>query len=123
LTEHDHASPAKPRPRHRELLAALVSGFVGAVALATSTYTVYLQRQQVRAQVWPYLVMGADWGHDGLVLDVVNRGVGPAAVKRVRVTVDGKPMEDWVLSFFIGVLSVTGTTARREPHRPVTRKR
>jgi hypothetical protein len=92
----DHAPHAKPRSRHRDLLAALVSGFVGFVALATSTYNVYLQRQQVRAQVWPYLVLGADWGHEGFTLGVTNRGVGPAAVKRVTVTVDGKLVEDWV---------------------------
>ena len=74
----------------------MVSGFVGAVALATSTYNVYLQRQQVRAQVWPFLVLGADYGNEGFSVSLTNRGVGPAEVKRVRVTVDGKRAGDWV---------------------------
>jgi hypothetical protein len=96
-------SNPEPPPRkpwtfggHKELLAALASGFVGALALATSTYNVYLQRQQVRAQVWPYLVLGADFdGKEGVSITVTNRGVGPAQVKRVRVSVDGKRAGDW----------------------------
>ena len=36
-------------------LAALASGFVGALALAVATDDVYLQRVQIGAQVWPPL--------------------------------------------------------------------
>ena len=43
--------------KYRDLLAAVASGFVGALALATSTYNVYLQRQQVKASVWPHVTM------------------------------------------------------------------
>ena len=39
----------RPRARlNRDLLAALTSGFVGALALFASLYNVYLQRQQIR---------------------------------------------------------------------------
>jgi hypothetical protein len=94
VNEPDQAK--RPLRRHRELLAALASGFVGALALATSTYNVYLQRQQVRAQVWPRLVMEANYDIEkNLSLSFTNRGVGPAEVKRVRVLVDGKRAEDW----------------------------
>ncbi|HEY2028870.1 MAG TPA: hypothetical protein VGH20_06645 [Myxococcales bacterium] len=88
--------------RHRDLLAASVSGLVGALALGTSTYNVYLQRQQVRAQVWPRLNLDTDWTDDVVTLQVQNRGVGPAQVKRVRVWVDGQPQVDWVAA--IGAL-------------------
>lgn len=82
--------------RHRDLLAALASGFVGALALGTSTYNVYLQRQQVRASVWPHVTMSSAFTDDGALSFVLrNRGVGPAQLKRFRVTVDGKPAEDW----------------------------
>jgi hypothetical protein len=82
--------------RHRDILAAGASGFIGALALATSTYNVYLQRQQVRAQVWPRLDLGTDWNDDAVTLQVQNRGVGPADIRRVRVWVDGARMPDWV---------------------------
>ncbi|HEX4383804.1 MAG TPA: hypothetical protein VH083_12680 [Myxococcales bacterium] len=81
---------------NRDLLAASASGLVGALALATSTYNVYLQRQQVRAQVWPRLNLDDDWSDDVVTLQVQNRGMGPANVKRVRVSVDGAPAGDWV---------------------------
>jgi hypothetical protein len=82
--------------RNRDLLAASASGLVGALALATSTYNVYLQRQQVRAQVWPRLNLDDDWSDGVLTLQVQNRGMGPANVKRVRISVDGAPAGDWV---------------------------
>jgi hypothetical protein len=88
------------RPRwfaqRRDLLAATASGLVGALALATSTYNVYLQRQQVRAQVWPRLNLGVDWSDDTVTFEVQNRGVGPADIRRVRVWVDGTRVPDWV---------------------------
>lgn len=97
LTDAENEPPQRrPRARHRELLAAIASGFVGALALATSTYNVYLQRQQLRAAVLPRLVLNTDFSDDGLVLALKNRGVGPAEVSRVRVTVDGKPAHDWI---------------------------
>jgi hypothetical protein len=82
--------------RNRDLLAAAASGLVGALALATSTYNVYLQRQQVRAQVWPHLNLDNDWNDDVVTLFVQNRGMGPADVRRVRVWVDGARAPDWV---------------------------
>ena len=79
-----------------EAVASVGSGIVAALALGTSAYTVYLQRQQVRAEVWPFLEWSTDFDGESLVYLVHNRGVGPAAVKRVRVLVDGKPMPDWI---------------------------
>jgi hypothetical protein len=100
-------SPIVPEPenhplkkffgRHWELFAAMTSGLVGALALGTSTYNVYLQRQQVRASVWPHVTMDTAFADDGAVSIMIrNRGVGPARLERVRVTVDGKLAEDWV---------------------------
>jgi hypothetical protein len=82
--------------RRRDFLAALASGFVAVLALATSTYNVYLQRQQIRAQVWPRLDLGTDWEDDSVAFKLQNRGVGPADVRRVRVWVDGARVPDWV---------------------------
>ena len=86
-------SPPAP-PRHPDRLAAIASGFVAALALAVSTYNVYLQRQQIRAQVWPRL----QWSYDnvgGFDYSLLNGGVGPAEIEAVRVTVDGKPVATW----------------------------
>jgi hypothetical protein len=74
-------------------LAAIVASLIGLMALFVSGYTAYVQRQQVRAQVWPYLMIGyADIERARIVF---NKGVGPALVRSVQILVDGKPQPDW----------------------------
>jgi hypothetical protein len=77
----------------RDDLPILASGLAGVLALAVSTYNVYLQRVQVRAQVWPYLEWTSTNTGDGFSWNVQNVGVGPAIVRGVRVLVDGKPVD------------------------------
>jgi hypothetical protein len=86
---------AKPFPRRREWdgLAAVIAALVGLLALCVSGYTAYLQREQVRAQVWPYLQTGISGSMRELTL--VNKGVGPALIRSVQIYVDGKPQHDW----------------------------
>jgi hypothetical protein len=76
-------------------LSSLAAGFVGACALAVSAYTAYLQRQQVRAQVWPIVGVGAETDAQGFKLEMTNIGVGPARVRSSEVRVDGQPLRHW----------------------------
>lgn len=73
---------------------AWVATFIGALALCVSAYTAYVQRQQVRAQVWPILEY---WTSNGptLRLTLANKGVGPALIRHVVVSVDGEPFPRW----------------------------
>lgn len=72
---------------------ALATG-IGLLALAVSAYTAYVQRQQVRAQVWP--IMEISSGNEPEVrLWIANKGVGPALIKSARVFLDGKPVRNW----------------------------
>jgi hypothetical protein len=71
---------------------------VGALALAASIYNVYLQRAQIRAQVWPHLT----WSYnnvEGFSYNLENSGVGPAIVKGIRINVDGKSVKSWNEAF------------------------
>ncbi|MBA8888098.1 hypothetical protein FHW12_002322 [Dokdonella fugitiva] len=81
------------RARNWDALAAIIAALIGAFALVVSGYTAYLQRTQVRAQVWPYLMLASYDTENSVKL--LNKGVGPAIVKSVRVTVDGKPQRTW----------------------------
>jgi hypothetical protein len=74
-------------------LGAVIAAFIGLLALCVSGYTAYLQRQQVRAQVWPYLEPGVSGSKREVIL--VNKGVGPALVKSEQIFVDGKPQKNW----------------------------
>jgi hypothetical protein len=78
---------------------AIASGFVAALALAVSTYNVYLQREQLRAQMWPHLQWMYSNSSSVFQLEAMNAGVGPAIIEGVRVTVDGKQAETWKAAF------------------------
>src|SRR3569833_993373 len=49
------AAPAGKPGRDWDALAAVIASFIGLLALAVSGYTAYVQREQLRAQVWPRL--------------------------------------------------------------------
>src|SRR6185437_17093277 len=92
---HGSAADASQDRKARDwnALAAIVASLIGLMALVVSGYTAYVQRQQVRAQVWPYLMVGyADIERARIVF---NKGVGPALVRSVQIFVDGKPQPDW----------------------------
>lgn len=83
-----------------DAIAAIIASLVGLLALIVAGYTAYIQRytadierQQVRAQVWPYL----GWAFSPAFSQYIwmNQGVGPAVVKSVQVLVDGKPQQNW----------------------------
>jgi hypothetical protein len=92
MTETAAAEPVRRRG-HGDGVAAVIAAFVGLLALCVSGYTAYIQRQQVRAQVWPYLEPGVSGSKRELV--IVNKGVGPAQVRSVQIYVDGKPQRNW----------------------------
>lgn len=83
--------------RNWDGLAAVIAALVGLLALLVSGYTAYLQRQQVRAQVWPYLEPGMSSSRRKVSL--FNKGVGPAIIRSVKISVDGKPQRNWNTAF------------------------
>jgi hypothetical protein len=75
------------RTSHRDLYC-----ITGCVSVAG--YTAYMQRQQVRAAVWPILEFDSSNGPD-IHFTVSNKGVGPAIIKHVIMKVDGQPVKNW----------------------------
>ena len=90
-------SDSAPVRRRNWDVSAIIAALIGLLALCVSGYTAYIQRQQVRAQVWPWLVAGND--DNALTVDVYNKGVGPAIVRSAQIFVDGKPQSDWMQVF------------------------
>lgn len=72
----------------------IIATLVGVSALFVSGYTAYVQRQQVRATVWPILEYNTS-NEPAIRLTLENKGVGPAIIRHVIVTVDGQPVPDW----------------------------
>ena len=82
------------RSRRGEMFAIGASGLAGFLSLLVSTYNVYLQRTQVRAQVWP----NVEWlyyGREGYEQVLKNTGIGPARIIGARVSLDGRPYDTW----------------------------
>jgi hypothetical protein len=73
---------------------AVIATLVGLCALCVSAYTAYMQRQQVRAMVWPILEFDTSNQPD-IHLTLANKGVGPAIIRHVIVKVDGQPVINW----------------------------
>src|SRR6476660_7913039 len=73
---------------------AVIATLVGLCALCVSGYTAYMQRQQVRAMVYPILEVGSSNGP--IKLTLANKGVGPAMIRNVVVRVDGQPVKNWL---------------------------
>jgi hypothetical protein len=73
---------------------AVIATFVGVCALCVSGYTAHVQRQQVRAAVWPILEFDSSNAPD-IHFTLANKGVGPAIIRHVIVMVDGQPVRNW----------------------------
>ena len=97
------AVPEEQRMRGASRYDAIVATFVGICALGIAGYTAYMQRQQVRAAVWPILEFDTSNGPD-IHYTVANKGVGPAIIRHVIVKVDDQPVKNWneVLDEFVG---------------------
>jgi hypothetical protein len=70
-----------------------IATFVALLAVCVAGYTAYMQRQQVRAAVWPILEF--DSSNGPIQFTLANKGVGPAIIKHVIVRVDDKPVKSW----------------------------
>ena len=87
-------TPNTAKPRMVRLdAAAIIASLIGLFALVVGGYTAYIQREQVRAQVWPFL-LEADSSNSSEYI-WLNKGVGPALVESLQVFVDGKSQHDW----------------------------
>ena len=72
----------------------IIVTLIGLSALFVSGYTAYVERQQVRAMVWP--ILEYDSSNEPMIrLSLENKGIGPAIIRRVIVTVDGQPVPNW----------------------------
>ena len=87
------AVPEEKPTRGASRYDAIIATFVGVCALCVSGYTAHVQRQQVRAAVWPILEF--DTSNGPIQFTVANKGVGPAIIRHVIVRVDDQPVKNW----------------------------
>jgi hypothetical protein len=100
-----HRSDDAPGPRRSflarigepEMLVGLSAILLSVCGLGVSIYEANLERHYHYAQVWPHVEVGNIGMVDGKGprINMVNSGIGPAVVRTVEITVDGKPQTTW----------------------------
>ena len=95
--------PEEKKTRGASRYDVVIATIVGLAALCVSGYTAYMQRQQVRAAVWPILQFTSSNAPD-IRFTLANKGVGPAVIRHVVVRVDNQPVKNWheALSLLLG---------------------
>src|SRR3982751_1653555 len=81
--------------RQPETFIAVAALVVSISAVVVGLYEASLQRAHDRAEVWPHLEISTFTSSSGASISLVNNGIGPAIIKSVVVTVDGKPQRVW----------------------------
>jgi hypothetical protein len=89
-------------------LLSIFAGVAAVTAVIVSLYQASLARQQSRAAAWPYLSQSnsLDFGKP-YTRTIANKGVGPARVRSVQVTVDGRVTSSWTDA----IRALTGSAA------------
>ena len=87
------AVPEKDEKRSASRYETFIATFIALLAVCVAGYTAYMQRQQVRAAVWPILEF--DSSNGPIRFTLANKGVGPAIIKHVILKVDGQPVRSW----------------------------
>jgi hypothetical protein len=81
----------KPAKAHVDYLLAGVAFFVSLTTLGVYIYQARMMREQQHVSVWPYM----EWNTSNVQdyhLSTRNKGVGPAIIRKVEMSVDGKPV-------------------------------
>jgi len=108
------AVPEQKETRRASRYDAVIATLVGLCALCVSAYTAYVQRQQVRAAVWPILEF--DSSNAPIHFTLANKGVGPAIIRHVILKVDAQPVRNWreALEKILGPGGASGFGERHE---------
>jgi hypothetical protein len=88
------AVPEEKERRSASRYDAVIATFIALLAVCVAGYTAYVQRQQVRAAVWPILEFDSSNAPD-IHFTLANKGVGPAIIRHVLVKVDDQSVKNW----------------------------
>ncbi len=79
-----------------DLVIAVCALLISSLATAASWWQTRVIQQQLSAQVWPYLDFSETLDGDAAQIAFANDGLGPAIVRSLVVSVDGKPSHGYV---------------------------
>lgn len=68
-----------------EVLLALIAVLISFSTLFVYLYQSSLMKTQQKMSVWPHLTFGPSRSEDQLVINLINKGVGPAIIKKFTI--------------------------------------
>ena len=71
-----------------ELLLAIIAVLISISTMFVYLYQSSLMKTQQKMSVWPHLTFGPSWDHDHLALNLTNKGIGPAIIKKVKIVIN-----------------------------------
>jgi hypothetical protein len=77
-----------------DLIIAVCALLISSLATAASWWQSRVVAEQLSSQVWPYLTVSTTIDPSYVQIDIINDGLGPAIVRSVVLTIDGKPYPD-----------------------------
>jgi hypothetical protein len=99
-------SDDRPWYREPETFISFAALIVSLSAMVVGLYEASLQRAHDRAEVWPHVELATLTNPQGATVILENGGLGPAIIKTVAVTVDGRHRRSWpdALQALLGAL-------------------
>jgi hypothetical protein len=101
-------SPRESKTFRLDLVIAICALFVSSLATAASWWQSRIVATQLSSQVWPYLSVQTTYDGSSVALTVSNEGLGPARVRSIVLSLDGKPHQT-----LTGVLDAIAPAKRR----------
>lgn len=77
----------------KSTLFSIVAVVLSFAALVVSLFEALAVRAEQKADVWPYLEVSSGFSENGYSVRTVNKGVGPARLKTLEMSLDGKPYQ------------------------------
>jgi hypothetical protein len=104
-------------PRFRlDLIIATLALLASASASIATVVQTRVVANQLSAAVWPYLSFTTTTAPNSLLVTLDNDGLGPALVRTVYLTVDGRPQSRWrsVVALFRSTTRARAGKSRNE---------
>jgi hypothetical protein len=98
-----------------DFVVALCALLISTVAAAATVYQTHVIARQFSATVWPYVSFDETNSPDSLEMDLRNDGLGPAIVRRVSITFDGKTQAS--------IEALLATFAQHDPQAQISARR
>lgn len=85
---------AKSKFLRADLIMALLAVIIGLCTMFVYIYQASIMSKQMHMTAWPYLETNFSSTNSSFTVNVLNKGIGPAIIKKAYIIVDDVPYED-----------------------------